>query len=156
MTPACVALEQAGITYSLHRYEHDPSAPSFGLEAAEALGVEPARVFKTLMAVLDTGELVVAVVAVTRRLNLKLLARAAGVKRAAMAEVADAERSSGYVAGGISPFGQRSPRRTFVDESALSSATIFVSGGRRGLDLEVRPEDLVHHLAATAFDLADL
>ena len=156
MTPASAALDRAGVEYSVHPYDHDPSTESYGVEAVEALGVEPDRVFKTLMARLDGEELVVAIVAVRDRLNQKRLARAAGAKRSAMADIADAERSSGYVAGGISPFGQRSPRRTFLDESALGNDTIFVSGGRRGLDIEVRPEDLVELLSATVAYLADL
>ncbi len=156
MTPACVALDRAGITYELHPYDHDPSTESYGLEAAVALGIDPERVFKTLMAVLDSGELVVAIVPVPSRLNLKRLAGAAGTKRASMADVADAERSSGYVAGGISPFGQRTRRRTFLDETADLHDTVFVSGGRRGLDLEVAPGDLRDHLSAQVAGLCDL
>ncbi len=142
MTPACRALEAAGVTYTLHPYDHDPAAPSFGDEAVAALGVEADRVFKTLMADVD-GELVVAVVAVPDALDLKALARLAGSKRAEMADVAAAERSSGYVAGGISPFGQRQRRRTFVDDSAMLATTMFVSAGRRGLDLEIEPAQLI-------------
>lgn len=141
-TPATVALTRAGIDFALRAYEHDPRAASFGLEAAEALGVDPARVFKTLLARVD-GRLAVAVVPVSRQLDLKALARAFGASRAAMAEVADAERATGYVAGGISPFGQKRQHPTVVDDSALGHTTVFVSGGRRGLDLEVAPADLV-------------
>lgn len=148
MTPAVDQLERAGVEFTLHPYDHDPSAPSYGLEAAEVLGVEQDLVFKTLMADLGDGGLVVAIVPVAEMLNLKALASVFGQKRAAMAQVVDAERSSGYVAGGISPFGQRTQRPTAIDESALICETIFVSGGRRGLDLELRAEDLISLLHA--------
>lgn len=148
MTPACVELDRAGVSYAVHPYEHDPDAESFGLEAAEALGVEPAVVFKTLMASLDSGELVVAIIPVSEMLDLKALANTFGVKRAAMADVRVAERSSGYVAGGISPFGQRTRRRTAIDDSATVCETIFVSGGRRGLDLEIAPAAVISLLSA--------
>ena len=141
-TPATLALAAAGVTFELHHYDHDPRAASYGLEAAEALGVEPARVFKTLLASLD-GSLVVGIVPVAGQLDLKALARALGGSRAAMADVSVAERATGYVAGGISPVGQKKPHRTVLDESALAHATIFVSAGRRGLDLEMTPADLV-------------
>lgn len=141
-TPATLALTAAGIGFELHPYEHDPRAASYGLEAAEALGVEPARVFKTLLANLD-GSLVVAIVPVAGQLDLKALARALGGSKAAMAEVSAAERATGYVAGGISPVGQKKSHRTVLDESAQAHATVFVSAGRRGLDLEMTPADLV-------------
>lgn len=141
-TPATVALSAAGIEFTLHGYEHDPRAASYGLEAAEALGVEPARVLKTLLATLD-GELVVGIVPVAGQLDLKALARALGGSRAAMAEVAAAERATGYVAGGISPIGQKKRHRTALDASALDHATVFVSGGRRGLDIELAAADLL-------------
>ncbi len=148
MTPAVSELDSAGVEYTLCPYDHDPAADSYGLEAAELLGVEPDLVFKTLMAhVADLG-LVVAIVPVSEMLDLKALASAFGYKRAAMAEVRAAERSSGYVAGGISPFGQRTVRPTAIDESATICESIFVSGGRRGLDLEVRPNDLIALLDA--------
>jgi Cys-tRNA(Pro)/Cys-tRNA(Cys) deacylase len=141
-TPATVALTRAGMDFTLHPYGHDPRAASYGLEAAEALGLDPARVFKTLMAALD-GELVVAVVPVAGQLDLKRLARALGASRAGMAEVSAAERATGYVAGGISPVGQKRRHRTVVDSTALGFPTVFVSAGRRGLDLEIAPADLV-------------
>lgn len=141
-TPATVALTRAGIAFTLHAYEHDPRAESYGLEAAEALGVDPLRVFKTLLASVD-GHLAVAVVPVSHQLDLKALARALGASRAAMAEVAQAERATGYVAGGISPVGQKRPHPTVVDASALAHATVYVSAGRRGLDLEIDPAALV-------------
>ncbi|MBD3947069.1 Cys-tRNA(Pro) deacylase [Nocardioides ganghwensis] len=141
-TPATVALTQAGIAYEVRAYEHDPRAESYGAEAAEALGVDPDRVFKTLLATLD-GSLVVGVVPVSGHLDLKALAKALDGSKALMADVAAAERATGYVAGGISPVGQRRPHRTVLDASALEHDTVLVSGGRRGLDLEIAPQDLV-------------
>ena len=141
-TPATVALSAAGIAFEVRAYEHDPRAASYGLEAAEALDVDPARVFKTLLASLD-GSLVVGIVPVTGQLDLKGLARALGGSKAVMAEVAAAERATGYVAGGISPVGQKRRHPTVLDASALEHDTILVSGGRRGFDLELAPADLV-------------
>ncbi|WLQ67078.1 Cys-tRNA(Pro) deacylase [Streptomyces sp. NBC_01201] len=140
-TPATVALTAAGTVFTVHSYDHDPSSPSYGEEAAEALGVSADRVFKTLVAEVD-GELVVAVVPVAGSLDLKALASAVGGKRAAMADPAAAERTTGYVRGGISPLGQRRRLRTVLDESAGSHATICVSAGRRGLEVELSPSDL--------------
>ncbi|MER5677677.1 MULTISPECIES: Cys-tRNA(Pro) deacylase [Streptomyces] len=140
-TPATVALTTAGTAFTVHAYDHDPSAPSYGEEAAEALGVSTDRVFKTLVAEVD-GELVVAVVPVAGSLDLKALASAVGGKRAAMADPAAAERTTGYVRGGISPLGQRRRLRTVLDASAGSHATICVSAGRRGLEVELSPADL--------------
>ena len=155
-TPATVFLQAHGIGYRVHPYEHDRAADSFGLEAAEKLGLEPDLVFKTLMARLDhdRGPLVVAIVPVTHQLDLKALARAAGAKRAKMAAVVDAERSSGYVAGGISPFGQKRPLPTFIDETAEICETIYVSGGQRGLDIGLSPADLITALEAVVAPLA--
>jgi Cys-tRNA(Pro)/Cys-tRNA(Cys) deacylase len=147
-TPATVALTAAGVDFTLHAYEHDPRAASYGLEAAEALGVEPGRVLKTLLASLD-GALVVGIVPVDGQLDLKALARALGGSKAVMADVAAAERATGYVAGGISPIGQRRAHPTVVDASATGWPTVFVSGGRRGLDVELSPADLVAVTAAT-------
>jgi len=141
-TPATVALTRAGVEFTLHEYDHDPRAASFGLEAAEALDLDPALVFKTLMATVD-GKLTVGIVPVTGMLDLKALARAVGGSKAAMAEVAAAERATGYVAGGISPIAQKRRHRTVLDDSALGHPTILVSAGRRGLDLEIAPADLV-------------
>lgn len=154
-TPATVALTAAGIAFEVRAYDHDPRAASYGMEAAEALGVDPARVFKTLLASLDpsTGSgrrarLVVGIVPVSGHLDLKALARALGGSKAVMAEVAEAERATGYVAGGISPIGQKRAHPTALDASALDHATILVSGGRRGFDLEIAPHDLVAVTAA--------
>lgn len=141
-TPATVALTAAGIGFEVRAYDHDPRAVSYGTEAAEALGVDPARVFKTLLASLD-ARLVVGIVPVSGQLDLKALARALGGSKAVMAEVAAAERATGYVAGGISPIGQKRAHPTVLDASALEHPTILVSGGRRGFDLEIAPHDLV-------------
>lgn len=151
-TPATAALTKAGIDYALHPYEHDPRSESYGLEAAGALGLDPARVFKTLMASVD-GSLAVAVVPVSGQLDLKALARALGGSRAAMADRAAAERATGYVVGGISPVGQKRPHPTVVDTTALDHPTIYVSAGRRGLDLELAPADLVAVTGATTAEV---
>ncbi|MEV5980178.1 Cys-tRNA(Pro) deacylase [Streptomyces sp. NPDC052114] len=140
-TPATVALTAAGTAFTVHSYEHDPSHPSYGEEAAEAMGVSPDRVFKTLVAEVD-GELTVAVVPVAGSLDLKALAAAVSGKRAVMADPAAAERTTGYVRGGISPLGQRKRLRTVLDDSASAHATICVSAGRRGLEVELAPDDL--------------
>lgn len=141
-TPATVALTRAGVPFTAHAYEHDPAAGSYGQEAADALGLDPARVFKTLMVAVD-GRLVVGIVPVSGQLDLKAVAAAVGGKKAAMADPAAAERATGYVVGGISPLGQKRTHPTVLDSSAPEHSTIFVSGGRRGLDLEVSPADLV-------------
>ncbi|MGW1723736.1 Cys-tRNA(Pro) deacylase [Streptomyces sp. NPDC002306] len=140
-TPATVALTAAGVDHTVHAYDHDPSHPSYGEEAAQAMGVSPERVFKTLVADVD-GALAVAVVPVAGRLDLKALATALGGKRAAMADPALAERTTGYVLGGISPLGQRKKLRTVLDDSATAHTTICVSAGRRGLEVELSPTDL--------------
>lgn len=152
-TPATLVLEQAGVPYTAHPYEHNPDAESFGLEAAEVLGVDPERVFKTLLADVD-GALVVGIVPVSGSLDLKALAQEVGGKRATMAQVETAERVTGYVAGGISPLGQRKQLPTVLDDTAVLHATIYVSGGRRGLDLELAPADLVKLTAATTAPIA--
>lgn len=146
-TPATVALTRAEVPFTAHTYEHDPAASNFGMEAAEALGLDPGRVFKTLFVSVD-GRLVVAVVPVSGQVDLKAVAAAAGGKKATMADPADAERASGYVVGGISPVGQRRAHPTVVDESALRWQTVFVSGGKRGLDLELSPTDLIRTTGA--------
>ncbi|MEE1620131.1 Cys-tRNA(Pro) deacylase [Zafaria sp. Z1313] len=156
-TPATSVLEAAGIAFAVHQYDHDPRAASFGLEAAEALGVEPGRVYKTLL--VTTGRpgraaLAVAIVPVDRSLDLKAMASAVGVKHVEMADPALAERRTGYVVGGISPLGQRHPSPTVVDESAFGHGTVFVSGGRRGLDLELAPERLRALLGAARAPIA--
>lgn len=149
-TPATVALDAAGIDYGLHPYAHDPGTASYGLEAAAALGVEPGRVFKTLLVDGD-GSLGVGIVPVDRQLDLKAVAAALGLKRAAMADPRVAERVTGYVVGGISPIGGKRALPTVLDDDAAGYETILVSGGKRGLDIELAPEDL---LAVTAGTLA--
>ncbi len=141
-TRATDQLARLGIRHVVHRYTHDPRHPSYGLEASEALGVPPDRVFKTLIADVDS-QLTVAVVPVAGSLDLKALAAAVGAKKAAMADPAQAERASGYVTGGIAPLGLRRPLPVVVDEAALRHATVFCSAGQRGLEIELAPADLV-------------
>ncbi|MFD6879280.1 MULTISPECIES: Cys-tRNA(Pro) deacylase [unclassified Streptomyces] len=152
-TPAIVALTAAGVEFTTHAYEHDPAHPSYGEEAAEALGVPAERVFKTLVADVD-GVLTVAVVPVSGSLDLKALASASGGKRAAMADPALAERTTGYVRGGISPLGQRKRLRTVVDASATAHPTVCVSAGRRGLEVELAPTDLTALTGAVVAPIA--
>lgn len=147
-TPATIALNRAGIAFTVHEYAHDPRHESYGLEASQALGVPAERMFKTLVAEVD-GALVVGVVPVPGQLDLKALAAACGGKRAVMAQVSAAERATGYVAGGISPVGQRKRLPVLLDASAMAYATVFCSGGRRGLEIELAPADLVRAADAT-------
>ncbi|MEW6648302.1 MAG: Cys-tRNA(Pro) deacylase [Pseudomonadota bacterium] len=142
MTPAINAARRAGIRHTIHSYEHDKAAASYGEEAADKLGLSPARVFKTLLAQIDGKELVVAVVPVAYQLHLKQLASALDARSAEMARPADAERATGYVVGGISPLGQKKRLRTVIDESACMHPTIYVSAGRRGLEIELAAADL--------------
>ncbi|HEX3784600.1 MAG TPA: Cys-tRNA(Pro) deacylase [Pseudonocardiaceae bacterium] len=152
-TPATVLLTKQRVAHSVHSYEHDSRNPAYGLEAAQALGIAPERVFKTLIAEVD-GVLTVGVVPVTGQLDLKALASAVGGKRAKMAEVGAAERATGYVAGGISPLGQRKRLRVVLDTSAQQFDTMFCSGGRRGLEIELAPADLVRLASATVAPIA--
>jgi len=152
-TTATIALERAKIPFTIHEYSHDPRSGAYGLEASEALGVPPERVFKTLVASVD-GTLAVGVVPVHRQLDLKALAAATGGKKAVMAEVAAAERATGYVAGGISPVGQKKRLPVVIDASALELATMYCSGGRRGLEIELAPADLVRAAGATVAAIA--
>ncbi len=144
MTPAIAMLKKLKIPFSLHEYHHDAGSPSYGLEAAEALDLPPGRVFKTLVVSLQAprAQLAVAIVPVDRQLDLKAAASAGGVKKAMMADTQDAERSTGYVVGGISPLGQKRPLPTLLDRTAMQWPTIFVSGGKRGLEIEIAPADL--------------
>lgn len=154
MTPGIKALERQGIAHTLHRYEvRESDERTYGEAVAAALGAEPATVFKTLVAQLTGGELVVAVVPVTGTLDLRRLAAVAAAKSAAMAEPSLAEKATGYVTGGISPFGQRKRLRTFVDSSAERYETVYVSAGRRGLQVQVTPHDLVLVTGATVAEL---
>jgi Cys-tRNA(Pro)/Cys-tRNA(Cys) deacylase len=153
-TTATIALDRAKIPFTLHEYEHDPRSGSYGLEASEALGVPPERVFKTLVAAVDGGTLAVGVVPVHRQLDLKALAAAVGGKKAVMAEVAAAERATGYVAGGISPVGQKKRLPVVIDSSALELPTLFCSAGRRGLEIELTPADLMRAVNARLAPIA--
>jgi Cys-tRNA(Pro)/Cys-tRNA(Cys) deacylase len=154
MTPAIKLLQQQRIVHSVREYEHDPGNESFGREAAAKLGLPEIRVFKTLVVALDDKELIVALLPVSELLSMKAIAKAAGGKKADMAAPKDVERSTGYVLGGVSPLGQKKRLRTIIDQSALSFSTVYISGGRRGLDIELSPQDLARLLNATFADLA--
>jgi Cys-tRNA(Pro)/Cys-tRNA(Cys) deacylase len=153
-TPAVRALERQGMPFRLHAYDFGGVQPGLALEAAGLMGVAPARVLKTLMAVVDDRTVVVCLVPADRELNLKELASALGGKRAAMANVREAERASGYVKGGISPLGQRQRAPAVVDRSALEHDSVFVNGGRRGLQIELAPADLIAALEARVAAIA--
>ena len=144
MTPAIDLLKKAKAVHHVHSYQHDPKAPSYGLEAAEKLNLQPAQVFKTLLAVSEKGELLVAVVPVVGTLDLKALAQAAAVKKVDMADPAAAQRATGYLLGGISPLGQKKRLRTFIDDSAQQFPSIYVSAGRRGLEVQLDAAVLAH------------
>ncbi len=148
MTPAIELLKKAQVPHEVLSYHHDPKAASYGLEAAEKLGLAPATVFKTLLAASEKQELLVAIVPVAGTLDLKALAQAAGVKKLEMAKPEQAQRSTGYLVGGISPLGQKKRLRTFVDESAAELPSIHVSAGRRGLEVALAPTDLARLLDA--------
>ena len=154
MTPAIDLLKKAKAEHRVHSYQHDPKAPSYGLEAAEKLGLDPARVFKTLLAATEKGELLVAVVPVAGTLDLKALAHAAGAKKADMADPQLAQRSTGYLVGGISPLGQKKRLRTFIDRSAGQWPSIYVSAGRRGLEVELSASVLAELTAGQFAELA--
>ena len=147
-TPAMVALDAAGVRYRVHQFDAGPSEVGFGLAAADALGVEPERVFKTLIATIDDRDHAVGIVPVTEQLSLKDLAAVLGAKRAEMCAPETAQRLTGYVVGGISPFGQKRALPTVIDETCVLFDSIFVSGGRRGLDIEIAPDHLVTVLGA--------
>lgn len=153
MTPAVEAAKAAGVAFELLAYEHDPRSAAYGVEAAEALGLPPEAVFKTLVAKVD-GRLVVGVVPVTAHLDLKALAVATGGRKAEMAPPAEAERATGYVVGGISPLGQKRRLPAVIDESALGQETVHVSAGRRGLEIALAPADLVRLAGATVAAIA--
>ncbi len=153
MTPAIRALQKAQVAFTLRPYEHDPSAESYGLEAAEALGVPPERVFKTLVCSADGVGLLLALVPASGQLDLKSLAAALGVKKAGLADPDAAQRATGYVLGGISPLGGRKALPTFIDASALGHETVLVSAGKRGLQVELAPADLVALTGASSAEL---
>lgn len=152
-TPATALLVKQRVPHTLHSYDHDPRHASYGTEASEILGLPPERVFKTLVTEVD-GVLTVGVVPVVAQLDLKALAAAVGGKKAKMAEVTAAERATGYVAGGISPLGQRKRLPVVLDESARAFQTVFCSGGRRGLEIELAPEDLIRLANAVVAPIA--
>lgn len=142
MTPGINAARNAGISHTIHEYDHDPASESYGTEAAEKIGADPHRVFKTLVVTIDGRELAVGVVPVSALLSMKRMARAAGGKKAAMADPDAVMRRTGYVLGGVSPLGQKRRLKTFIDSSAQQFETVLVSAGRRGLEIELGPEDL--------------
>ncbi|GAA6135793.1 Cys-tRNA(Pro) deacylase [Oceaniserpentilla sp. 4NH20-0058] len=154
MTPAIKLLKKQGITHTVHEYKHNAHATSFGLEAAEKLNLSPELVFKTLIVQLDK-QLAVCVVPVSHSLNLKAVAKAASSKKAAMADKQDAQKTTGYVLGGVSPLGQKKRLATFIDESALNYQTIYVSAGKRGMDVELAPQDLQNLCNATLANIKD-
>ncbi|MES9946673.1 MAG: Cys-tRNA(Pro) deacylase [Candidatus Thiodiazotropha sp.] len=154
MTPAVNAAKKAGIKFRTHAYEHDSKHPSYGLEAAEKLGITPQRVFKTLVVQLDAKELAVAVVPVASQLDLKAFAKATKVKKVAMADARLVERSTGYVLGGVSPLGQKRRLLTLLDRSGLDFPTLYVSAGRRGLEIELAADDLLRLLDGRLADIA--
>ncbi len=143
MTPAINQAKKNKIVHTVHEYSHDESSESYGLEAAEKMGVPEERVFKTLVVTLDNKELAVGIIPVSSMLSMKLISKAAGAKKAAMADKSDVERSTGYVLGGVSPLGQKKRLKTIIDLSAKHYSTIYVSAGRRGLEIELGPDDLV-------------
>lgn len=142
MTPGIHVISKAGISHNIHEYEHDPASAGYGNEAAEKMGVDPARVFKTLIVTVDGKMLAVGVIPVTGMLSMKLIARAAGGKKASMADPQEVQRRTGYVLGGVSPLGQKNRLKTLIDASAKAFDTIYISAGRRGLEIELSPEDL--------------
>lgn len=154
MTPAVKLVLKRKITHKVHQYNHDPANQSFGLEAAEKLAQQPARVFKTLVVKLDNDSLAVAVIPVAKMLSMKLLAKALAAKKAEMADKTEVERVTGYVLGGVSPLGQKKRLKTVVDTSAKDFSSIFVSAGKRGLEIELAAEDLVALLGGVYADIA--
>jgi len=142
MTPGINAAKKAKILYTLHKYDHDPASESYGTEAAQKMEIPGEQVFKTLMVSLDNGKLAVGVIPVTAMMNMKRMAKASGAKKAAMATPSDVARSTGYVLGGVSPLGQKKRLTTIIDASAQNFSTIYVSAGRRGLEIELAPGDL--------------
>lgn len=149
MTPAIKALQKANVSFKIHEYSHDPAAESYGLEAAEKLGVADTRVFKTLVVTLDAKDYAVAVIPVAQMLSMKQIAKAGGAKKAVMADKVAVERITGYVLGGVSPLGQKKRLKTFIDNSAQQFPSIFVSAGRRGLEVELAASLLQAHTSAT-------
>ena len=143
MTPGINIAKKHQVTHTIHEYSHDELSESYGLEAADKLGVDACQVFKTLVVTLDNKALVVGVIPVSSMLSMKLIAKVVSAKKATMADKSDVERSTGYVLGGVSPLGQKKPLKTIIDSSANQFTTIYVSGGRRGLEIELSPRDLI-------------
>ncbi|MEC5209637.1 Cys-tRNA(Pro)/Cys-tRNA(Cys) deacylase [Psychrobacter sp. PL15] len=155
MTPAIKLAKQRGLNYQLHEYSHDSHAASYGLEAAEKLGVDPVQIFKTLVVTTETGTLAVAIVPVDTTLSFKKMAKALGCKKVQMADPKLVARSTGYVLGGVSPLGQKKRLPTVLDRSARAQSTIYVSAGRRGLEIELPPAQLAETLGARFEDIAE-
>lgn len=155
MTPAINLLKKHKISHKIHRYKHDPGANSYGMEAAEKLAFDPARVFKTLAVELDSKNLAIAVIPVASKLNMKLIAKAVGAKKAQMADPKMVEKTTGYILGGVSPLGQKKRLQTTIDSSAMTFSTILVSAGRRGLDIEIAPRDLGKMTGAEFFQIIE-
>ena len=154
MTPAVDAAKKAGIQYALHEYSHDSQASSYGEEAASLLNISPNQIFKTLLiAATDSNQLAVAIVPVSNQLNLKSAAKALGFKKTSMANPAEAEKATGYILGGISPLGQKKRLPFVLDESAKRFETIYVSAGKRGLEIELAPNDLIKLCSAKTADI---
>jgi Cys-tRNA(Pro)/Cys-tRNA(Cys) deacylase len=154
MTPAIKLLQQHKIPHTVREYDHDPASESYGREAAAKLGVPEVQVFKTLVVTLDGKEMVVGIIPVSALLSMKAIAKAAGGKKADMAAPKDVERTTGYVLGGVSPLGQKKKLRTVIDTSAQAFPTVYISGGRRGLDIELAPQDLAKLLNATFAEIS--
>jgi len=153
MTPAITYLKRKRIRHTIYRYDHDPSSASYGLEAAECLQQDPERVFKTLVLESESGELLMAMLPVSRQLALKKLAQAAGVKKVKMADPENVTASTGYIMGGVSPFGQKRLLRAFIDDTSITKQSIFVSAGRRGLEIELAPDVFLSELRAKTASL---
>ncbi|WP_296404505.1 Cys-tRNA(Pro) deacylase [Psychrobacter sp.] len=155
MTPAIDLAKKLKLDYQIHEYDHDPSTESYGIEAADKLGIEAAYVFKTLVVETDTNKLAVAILPVSNTLNFKKMAKALGCKKVQMADPKVVERSSGYVLGGVSPLGQKKRLTTIIHQSAEALTTVYVSGGRRGLEIELPPQQLAKTLSAKFIDIID-
>lgn len=153
MTPGINVVKKSGVNHRVHEYTHEASSESYGLEAAEKMGVPSAQVFKTLVVNLDSKTLAVGIIPVAAKLNMKLMAKAAGAKKAVMASPADVERSTGYVLGGVSPLGQKKRLQSIIDVSAEEHSTIYVSAGRRGLEIELNPLELNALLGGTLAEI---
>lgn len=153
MTPAINFIKKQKILYRLHEYSHVQSSDSYGLEAADKMGVARGSVFKTLVVMLDNKELAVSVIPVSSMLSMKLIAKIFGVKKSVMADKFDVERSTGYVLGGVSPLGQKKQLNTVIDSSAMNHSTIYVSAGRRGLEISLSPDDLITLTGAVFGDI---